>query len=72
MERLWNLYKMNRSIQWANHYDLFNILHHKKYGQEIYRLSHKENRIRILLYTNYLPLNAFQHYYESPRIIAIM
>ena len=42
-----------------------------KYGQEIHKLNITENRMRMMLYTNHLPLNSHQRYvlgevYRSP------
>ena len=61
-ESIWNKYKINRSIKWAQHYDLFDIKYDKRYGDEMYQLSRTDNIIRIMLYTDQLPLNL--HEYE--------
>ena len=61
-EKRWNLYRFDRSTQWAKHYDLFDIKIDKKYAQELYKLTWKENKIRMMLYTNHIPLNSHQHH----------
>ena len=61
-ERAWFSYRSNRATKWASHYDIFNISYDRRYGQELHRLSQTDNTIRIMLYTNHLPLNL--HEYE--------
>ena len=57
----WNIYKYNNKNKWSEHYHLWKIQNDKRYGKEIIHLTMRENEIRMLLYTNHLPLNLFIH-----------
>ena len=58
-EEQWNVYKYTKKDKWSMHYYSWNIRHDKRYGEEILNLTRHENEIRMLLYTNHLPLNQF-------------
>ena len=60
--KIWNQYVLSRATKWANHYHLFSIKYHKTYSNELYPLTQSENIIRMMLYTNHLPLNAHEYY----------
>ena len=34
----------------------------ERYGLELYRLNQYENKMRMMIYANHLPLNSHQHY----------
>ena len=53
---------MDASTRWAIHYDPYNIKLAERYANKAYKLNRNQNRMRISLYANHLPLNAHQHY----------
>ena len=60
-KQAWFSYRTNRATKWAHHYDILNIPYDRKYGHDLHRLSQSDNTIRMMLYTNHLPLNLHEH-----------
>ncbi len=59
-EKLWDMYTKSNKNKRSNHYDKYGIkLNRKIYGDELYKLTIRENTIRMMIYTNQLPTNMY-------------
>lgn len=60
-EGKWNEYKNTRKdkTNWSHHYFKWNISYSKNFGKELVHFTKLQNNLRIMIYTNHLPLNKF-------------
>ena len=66
----WNNYKYQRKNDenWSNHNYKWNIPYTMKYAKELIYLTKNQNNIRIMIYTNHLPLNYFNYKFLKKKI----